>query len=122
MAHADAAMIAVHSVDSADSRFGGDFTEAPRASLERELENRLGCFVVSDERLPGRHPQHEVARDHLIDQELEVAVRRDDTFIRAGQRPNLDGAQIPEAVLDDPDQLVEWATTARNVARAAKKK
>lgn len=30
--------------------------------------------------------------------------------------------QIPPAVLDDPALLMEWATTARDVARAAKKK
>ena len=30
--------------------------------------------------------------------------------------------QIPETVLEDPAQLLEWATTARDVARAAKKK
>ncbi len=64
----------------------------------------------------------------LVDSAGTAHLRADDTtsekFASAGCEPHgrMPYWQIPTAVLDDPDQLVEWATTARNVARAAKRR
>lgn len=64
----------------------------------------------------------------LIDSAGTAHLRADDTtsgeFAAAGAESHgrMPYWQIPQPVLDDPEQLLEWAQTARDVARAAKKK